>query len=512
MKKTATLILFSIALVFSNVVSAQPGKPTLVLPLNNSVKVATSTDLAWSISSSVDSFGIQIATDMSFTNIVIDSVKDDKNVFTPSAGTLNNFVVYYWRVRGKDVNGFGPWSDTFQFRTVDRISPAPVLRKPADNNKTSPRLPDFDWDDVVRASRYQMQLSTSASFNTLKLDTILGTGNTEFTYVKDTLSTDSVYFWHVRSENENGWGDWSVASSFEVSFLPPSIPTLLSPANNSVNQPLNQRLDWTTSAQTTKYRLYISTSPNLTNSSIFYRDSSLLISQFDLPVENLILDSSRTYYWTVAAGNDDDFYSRNSDTFSFTTINLLPPDRPTNVSPATASVQHSRQPTFVWSDNSTFLPDSFFLHISSFFVFTDTIQLIKTVNTNYSVPASNPLGSDSVFYWRVAGKNAAGFSPWSFFWNLTTSINSPVKDAFKANLYPNPAITTTTIDFELTEKQSVRVSVVDITGREVINIYSGELNANKHNMAIDVSSLSSGTYYIAIAGDAAMQTVPFVKQ
>lgn len=512
MKKTATLLLFSFALVFANVAWAQPGKPTLVLPLNNSVKVSVSTDLAWSTSSSVDSFEIQMATDTSFANPTLDTLISSTSVFTPTAGSLNNFVTYYWRVRGKDMNGFGMWSDTFNFRTIDRISPAPILRTPDNNNKTSPRLPDFDWDDVVRASRYQMQLSTSASFSTLKIDTIFGTGNTEFTYVKDTLSTDSVYFWHVRSENENGWGDWSTASSFEVSFLPPSIPVLLSPANNATNQPLNQRLDWGTSAQTTKYRLYLDTNADLNDPTIYFRDSSLLISHFDLPVENLLLDSSRTYYWTVAAGNDDDFYSRNSDTFSFTTINLLPPNRPTNVSPATASVQHSRQPTFTWSDNSSFLPDSFYLHVSTFFVFTDTALLVRTPNTSHTVPASAPLGSDSVFYWRVAGKNAAGFSPWSFFWNLTTSINSPVKDAFKANMFPNPAISTSTIEFELNKTQNVRVSVVDVLGREVLNIHNGMLEANKHSLPFNVSALNSGNYYIAIAGEGAMQTLPFIKQ
>lgn len=512
MKRTATIILFSFALVFANAVFAQPGKPTLVIPLNNSVKVSTSSDLAWSSASAVDSFGIQIATDTSFINTVVDTVKGNTSVFTPVAGTLQNFVVYYWRVRGKDVNGFGVWSDRFMFRTIDRVSPAPILRTPKNNSKTSPRLPDFVWSEVVRASRYQMQLSTSSSYSTTKLDTILGVGNTEFNYAKDTLSPDSSYFWRVRSENENGWGDWSSSASFEVSFLPPSIPKLLSPGNNSVNQPLNQRLDWTTSTQSTKYRLYISTSPNLTNSSIFYRDSSLLKSFYDLPVENLILDSSTTYYWTVAAGNDDDFYSRNSDTFKFTTINLLPPNRPFNTSPQTASVQHSRQPTFVWNDTSKFLPDSFYLHVSSFFVFTDTMLLVQTVNKNYTVPASTPLGSDSVFYWRVAGKNDAGFSPWSYFWNLTTDIKSPVKNAFKANVYPNPAIANTTVNFELNKSQNVRISIIDITGREVLNVYNGALEANNHSFTANISKLKQGNYYIAIAGEAAMQTIPFIKQ
>lgn len=512
MKRTATIFLFALALALSNVVLAQPVAPSPSLPSDNSVKVAVDANIVWNSPMAVDSFEVEIATDTSFASPVVDTVQAGVNVYAIPAGKLNNYVVYYWRVRGKDTNGFGAWSDTFSFRTIDRVSPAPTLRTPENNEKTAPRLPDFRWDNVLRASRYQVQLSSNPSFNTLKLDTIFLSPNNAFTYTKDTLLTSTGYYWRVRSENEVGWGDWSNSANFEVSFLPPSIPVLLSPADGATNQPLNGRLDWQNSNQTTKYKLYLDTTPTLNDPTIYYRDSSLLSSHFDLPVNTLLLDSSRTYYWTVAAGNDNDFYSRNSDTFSFTTINLLPPNRPTNVSPKTSSVQHSRVPTFTWTDNSTFLPDSFYLHVSTFFTFTDTFFVRKTVNTTYTVPANQPLGSDTVYYWRVAGKNDAGFSPWSFFWNLTTGINQPVKDAFKANVYPNPAITATTVEFELNKTQNVRISVVDITGREVLNVHNGSMSANRHNMAINISTLPSGNYYIAIAGEHAMQTVPFIKQ
>ncbi len=512
MKKTATIFLFSLTLVFSNIALAQPGASTLTLPANNSVKVATNINLVWNSPSPVDSFRVQVSLDTSFTSFVINAIQGDANVFSVPTSTLSNFVTYYWRVRGKDISGYGDWSDTSVFRTIDRVSPSPALITPKDNSKTSPMLPDFLWGAVVRAQRYQIQVSENSGFTTQLVDTVFGNSTNAFTYTKDTLDLGKVYFWRARSENENGWGNWATPSSFEVLFLPPSAPTLLTPVNGATNQPLNQRLDWGNSNQTTRYRLYLSTSPALTNASIFYRDSSLLRSFFDLPIANLLLDSSRTYYWTVAAGNDDDFYSRNSDTFSFTTINLLPPLRPTNLSPKTASVQHSRRPIFTWRDNSVFAPDSFYLHISTFFIFTDTAALIKTTTPNYTMPASGPLGFDTVFYWRVAGKNAAGFSPWSFFWNLTTSLKKPIKDAFKANLYPNPAITATTFDFELHKAQNVRIAIIDITGKEILNIYSGQLNANKHSMPIDISTLANGNYYIAIAGETAMQTIPFIKQ
>lgn len=510
MKRAATIFLIAFAFLAPAALFAQPVAPTLTLPANNSVKVSMAPDLVWNSASMVDSFQLQIATDTLFTTPLFDTTQGNVNVYTAS-GKLNNYVVYYWRVRGKDIIGFGDWSEAGSFRTIDKAADAPKLLTPSNNAKSGPIFPDFIWGSVTRASRYQIQMSSSPNFASNKLDSIVDGGKQLIAYTtNDTLKTDSIYYWRARTENEVGWGNWSNSASFSVSFLPPSIPAQYMPANNSTNQALNGLIDWSTSSNATRYRLILATDRNLTN--ILVRDSLILKSSFQLPIENLLLDSSRDYYWTVAAGNDDDFYSRNSDTFKFSTINLLPPNRPTNISPKTSSVQHSRTPAFVWSDNSTFAPDSFYLHVSTFFVFTDTALLVKTTAPNYTVPSSNPLKQDEVFFWRVAGKNEAGFSPWSYFWNVTTSVKNATKDPFVASMYPNPVSSTSTFEFDLNASQNVRVSVVDITGREVLNVFEGELNAQHHSLTFDASGLPNGSYFIAIAGNNALQALPFIKQ
>lgn len=509
MKRAATNFILALTFLLPTAVFAQPVAPTLTLPANNAVKVSLGPDLVWNSASAVDSFQLQIATDTLFTNPIFDTVQGNVNVYT-ATGKLNNYIVYYWRVRGQDMIGWSNWSNTGNFRTIDMPAPAPSLQRPANNAKSVARFPDFTWAAVTRASRYQVQLSTSSSFATLKLDSVVDGARLVISYTKDTLSLDSVYYWRARTENETGWGSWSNSASFEVLFLPPSIPSQIWPANNSVNQPLNGTIDWSNSSNATRYRLILATDKDLTN--ILVRDSLLLKSEYVLPVETLLLDSSSVYYWTVAGGNDDDFYSRNSDTFMFSTTNLLPPNRPTNVSPKTASVQHTRKPTFTWVDNSTYAPDSFYLHVSTFFVFTDTALLAKTIAPTYTVPNNNPLGGDTVFFWRVAGKNDAGFSPWSFFWNLTTSVKNPSNNPFLASLYPNPVTTNTTFEFEMNEAQTVRVSVVDITGKEVLSVYTGALNAGRHQLAVDASGLPAGSYFVAIAGNTAIQALPFIKQ
>lgn len=513
MKRAITILAGAIAVLSPAFVNAQPGKPTLTSPADGSTKVSLTALLAWNSPLLPDSFRIQIAPDNTFNNPVLDVTQGNSNVYTPSAGVLNHYRNYFWRVQGIDnLLGAGAWSDPSTFRTIDTVSVPPMLIKPANNAKNIAFLPDFQWGSVARATRYQIQLSSNPGFTTdLKMDSTVNAPKTIITYNRDTLKKDTVYYWRMRSENEAGWGPWSNERPFQAVFLPPSIPQLVYPANGKVNETLTVKLDWEDAKQANRYKLFISDNPSFTT-KLNGSDSIHLKSEYQVPLLPLILDSSKTYYWTVAAGNDEDFYSRFSDTFSFTTINLLPPSRPYNISPATSSVQFSRTPTFTWNDTGKFPADSFYLHISTFFIFTDTARLVTTTAETYTIPASAPLKENTVHYWRVAGKNDAGFSPWSFSWNLTTSIKNPNLRPFQATLYPNPATIETSFEFEVKQAQQVRVAVTDVTGREVLALHDGELTEGKHSITVNVSSLPAGIYFAVIGGKDGMQAVQFIKQ
>lgn len=509
MKRATTIVFLAVFLGCSIIASAQPGKPTLTLPSKGATKVSVSDNIVWNSPTAVDSFQVQISLNTTFANPVLDRMQDATNVYTFANGLLKKYTVYHWRVRGKDSNGYGEWSDTFNFRTIDSAAPAPTLFLPTKGFKNAPVFPDLIWRDVARASRYQLQLSTSPGFSPANLDTIIGSSKTIIEYTKDTLKPGVIYYWHVRAENEAGWGDWSQTFDFEVTFLPPTKPVLLAPVNGATNQYLTPMLDWTTSNQTAKYRLYICRDRAMTQ--VVYKDSSIKKSEFWYHGNDTFrLKPDTIYYWAVAAGNDDDFYSRYSDTFEFTTANMLPPKRPLNVSPKTASIQHTRMPVFTWNDTTSINPaDSFYLHVSTFNGFTDTTLLVRTTAKTYST--TSPLDYLTVFYWRVAGKNDGGFSPWSYFWNLTTQITRPDKDEFAATVYPNPAGNMTNFAFELKQAQQVRIAITDITGREVLLVHNGTLTADKHTIGIDLSTLPTGNYFVAIAGEKGMQALPFVK-
>lgn len=60
--------------------------------------------------------------------------------------------------------------------------------------------------------------------------------------------------------------------------------------------------------------------------------------------------------------------------------------------------------------------------------------------------------------------------------------------------YPNPFNPTTTIQFELPQREQISLVVYDITGRQIRVLHDGELSAGSHEIRFDANDLPSGTY------------------
>lgn len=78
-------------------------------------------------------------------------------------------------------------------------------------------------------------------------------------------------------------------------------------------------------------------------------------------------------------------------------------------------------------------------------------------------------------------------------------INSG-KNFNDAMLYPNPAYNTTTIRFN-SDSEWVKVTVLDLSGNEQVVAVDNSLNAGKHDVKIDINTLSSGYYVVSIQKD-----------
>jgi len=95
-----------------------PPKPTPVTPPNGSTGNPLTTNFGWSDTPTPGTtFSLQVATDLTFELPVFSEDGIFANSFDIPPGFLQPNTEYFWRVRGVDSAGPGPWSDEWSFQT-----------------------------------------------------------------------------------------------------------------------------------------------------------------------------------------------------------------------------------------------------------------------------------------------------------------------------------------------------------------------------------------------------------
>jgi subtilisin-like proprotein convertase family protein len=119
-----------------------------------------------------------------------------------------------------------------------------------------------------------------------------------------------------------------------------------------------------------------------------------------------------------------------------------------------------------------------------------------SVNGTWTIKCADVYGSDIGVLegWGIRFNNLVGIEP--------VSGNIPSKFRLYQN-YPNPFNPVTNIRFDLPVSGSRRIKIIlyDILGREVMLLTDEFRNAGEYNLRIDVSGLSSGTYFYRMVVD-----------
>ncbi len=130
------------------------------------------------------------------------------------------------------------------------LAAAPVLVSPANNSTGISCTPLLNWNDVVNAETYTVQVSTNSGFTSFNVNQS-GLTNSQYQVTTGTLQNNVLYYWRACAVNAAGTGPWSTVWSFRtalvgiqpVSIEIPEVYKLYSNSPNPFNPSTDIRFD-----------------------------------------------------------------------------------------------------------------------------------------------------------------------------------------------------------------------------------------------------------------------------
>jgi len=93
--------------------------------------------------------------------------------------------------------------------------------------------------------------------------------------------------------------------------------------------------------------------------------------------------------------------------------------------------------------------------------------------------------------------------------SIIGDLRMPEQTSLEQN-YPNPFNPVTQIRFDLAKTANVKLSVYNVSGQKVAELANGVMNAGKHSVDFDGTSLNSGVYYYSLEADGLKMTKKMV--
>jgi hypothetical protein len=104
-------------------------------------------------------------------------------------------------------------------------------------------------------------------------------------------------------------------------------------------------------------------------------------------------------------------------------------------------------------------------------------------------------------------KGWANFDPNNTFYEYTLSVEDVnVNNANALTVYPNPAQSTATIVYSPVKAADLNVTIVDMAGRVVKNVFNGKNISTAQSFNVDVNDLNNGLYLVVVTAGNTKQT------
>jgi len=385
-----------------------PGVPTQLTPKYGATGVVTPIDLTWTSIPMAYSYRVQYSTSANFSD-TSPYPTDTTGLTKLTTNSLNAKTTYYWRVQAYNDLGNSSWSPIWSFTTKDPTPAVPVLISPTTSSTgvTSPIT--FTWGASTGATKYTIQLSTSSAFSgvgtvtTTVTPSSLTSPTVTFDY-SGSLTSSTIYYWHVSASASSGYSTYTSAYSAPFSFvtatLPPAAPVLAFPGNFMTIDKATASIGWYATTGASSYEYVVSTDRSMTDATkVVAGSANLTSSQLSVLMSSMTgLQYSTDYYWHVRAGNNAGMGDWSVVIWSFTTAAAPKPKlgTPTLLTPSYNSTNVSITTSLTWSavTNATgYVVD----------YGTDPQFVTKTtssVATTKFTPTS-ALQPSTLYYWRV---------------------------------------------------------------------------------------------------------------
>ncbi|MDF1674922.1 MAG: T9SS type A sorting domain-containing protein, partial [Vicingaceae bacterium] len=139
------------------------------------------------------------------------------------------------------------------------------------------------------------------------------------------------------------------------------------------------------------------------------------------------------------------------------------------------------------------------LRVKSILNITDTLYTSQ-FGTGFSFPRPQQIE----YKWLVASSGVPvlkvtttpGGSQIEYQDNLMVGINDNVMPIYQLKVFPNPAKESIVIDFQSLKKEQVSISLKNINGKMIKEIYSGTIEKGNNHILLSLSEYSNGYYFL----------------
>ena len=302
------------------------------------------------------------------------------------------------------------------------------------------------------------------------------------------------------------------------------------PANLSVtslNCPnIGAILNWTNAGPS--WRIDVSTSPNFT--TYFTKNIPNLSSvacpggfcDFPSCTSFLKFQPNTTYYWRIFDGSTQTLGP------SFTTPNCQYSDfncsgtfddtgGPTNPYSGNENYTYMIGPTNALTVTISFTSFNLETNFDSLFIYDGASAASPLIGSYTGTNSPGIITStDTAITLRFISDPFVNNSGFTSTWNCTQLSTGVLEqtNSFALNVFPNPFSDDLQVNYTITEKTEISLTLVDVLGREILLLVEKNQLAGQHQLEIDVSKLqlSKGLYFLRLSANEKRAIVKIIRE